>query len=146
MIIQIKIIVSTLIVFNTSVSNTSIRNKRIKRKVQKGVLHIQSTYNNTLITASTMQGKVLVWGSAGASGFRGTRKSTPFAAKITTESVVKKCLERGMYEARIYVWGAGPGRETVVRRIHEKGLQVSLIRDITSLPHNGCRPPKQRRI
>jgi small subunit ribosomal protein S11 len=129
-----------------SIPKRSTKSKRIKRKVQKGIVHIHATYNNTLITISTIQGIVLVWNSAGASGFRGTRKSTPFAAKIATENTIKKCVEQGMQEARVYVWGPGPGRETAIRRIHEMGIRVTLIRDITSLPHNGCRSPKRRRI
>lgn len=130
----------------TSISKTYNRNKRIKRKVQKGIIHIQATHNNTLVTVSTIQGRVLGWRSAGGSGFRGTRKRTPFAAKVAAESATKKSLEQGIYEARIYVWGPGPGRETAIRRIHESGLRVTLIRDITSLPHNGCRAPKRRRV
>jgi len=130
----------------TSISKMYNRNKRIKRKVQKGIVHIQATHNNTLITVSTIQGRVLAWNSSGAAGFRGTRKSTPFAAKVAAENVSKKCLEQGIYEVRVYVWGPGPGRETAIRRIHETGLRVTLIRDITSLPHNGCRAPKRRRV
>ena len=128
-----------------SIPKRSTKSKRIKRKVQKGIVHIHATYNNTLIAISTIQGGVIVWNSAGRSGFRGTRKSTPFAAKIVAENAVKKCLEQGIHEVRIYVWGPGPGRETAIRRIQERGLRVTLIRDITSLPHNGCRAPKRRR-
>jgi small subunit ribosomal protein S11 len=125
---------------------TSNQGKRIKRKAQKGIVHIRATYNNTLITISTSQGGVLSWSSAGACGFRGARKSTPFAAKIAAENATKKCLEQGMREARVYVWGPGPGREIAIRRVYEVGLRVTLIRDITSLPHNGCRAPKRRRV
>jgi small subunit ribosomal protein S11 len=109
-------------------------------------VHIQATYNNTLVTISTIQGGVFAWSSAGACGFRGARKSTPFAAKIAAENATKSCLEQGMLEARVYVWGPGPGRETAIRGIYEAGLRVTLIRDITSLPHNGCRAPKRRRV
>lgn len=129
--------------FNLKIST---QRKRIKRKVQKGVVHIQSTYNNTLVTISTVQGGVLFWSSAGACGFRGARKSTPFAAKTAAENAAKKCLEQGIREVRVYVWGPGPGRETAIRGVHEAGLRVTLIRDITSLPHNGCRAPKSRRV
>jgi small subunit ribosomal protein S11 len=129
-----------------SIPKRASRRKRIKRKVQKGIVHIQATYNNTLVTISTIQGIVLTWNSAGASGFRGTRKSTPFAAKIAAENAIKKSLEQGLQEARVYVWGPGPGRETAIRRVHEIGIRVTMIRDITSLPHNGCRSPKRRRI
>ena len=130
----------------SSISKTFNRGKRIKQKVKKGIVHIQATYNNTLVTISTIQGGVVSWSSAGACGFRGARKSTPFAAKIAAENATKKCLEQGILEARVYVWGPGPGRETAIRGIHEAGLRVTLIRDITSLPHNGCRAPKRRRV
>jgi small subunit ribosomal protein S11 len=122
------------------------RGKRTKQKVRKGIVHIQATYNNTLITISTTQGGVLAWSSSGACGFRGARKSTPFAAKAAAEVAAKKCLEQGIREVRVYVWGPGPGRETAIRGINEAGLRVILIRDITSLPHNGCRAPKRRRV
>jgi small subunit ribosomal protein S11 len=120
--------------------------KRIKKKVHKGIVHIQATYNNTLVTITTIQGGVLAWSSSGACGFRGARKRTPFAAKTASEIVAKKCLEKGVREVRVYVWGPGPGRETAIRGIHEAGLRILLIRDITALPHNGCRPPKRRRV
>jgi small subunit ribosomal protein S11 len=120
--------------------------KKVKRKVPKGVVHIQATYNNTIVTVSTPQGGVVAWSSAGACGFRGARKSTPFAAKTAAEAAAKKCLEQGRREARVYVWGPGPGRETAIRGVHDAGLRVTLIRDITALPHNGCRPPKRRRV
>jgi small subunit ribosomal protein S11 len=99
-----------------------------------------------LVTISTVQGRIIAWSSAGACGFRGARKSTPFAAKIVAENAAKKCIERGIREARVYVWGPGPGRETAIRGIHEAGIRVTLFRDITSLPHNGCRGPKRRRV
>jgi small subunit ribosomal protein S11 len=120
--------------------------KRIKQKTQKGVIHIQATYNNTLITVSTIQGKVVTWISAGICGFHGARKRTPFAAKIARTEVTKKCLEQGIREARIYVWGPGLGRENAIRGIYEAGIRVTLIRDITAPPHNGCRSPKRRRV
>jgi small subunit ribosomal protein S11 len=120
--------------------------KNIKRKVQKGIVHIQATYNNTLVTISRIHGGVLAWSSAGACGFRGARKSTPFAAKVAAENAAKKCLEKGMREARVYISGPGPGRETAIRGIHEAGIRVTLIRDISSLPHNGFRAPKRRRV
>jgi len=122
------------------------RKKRIKRKVQKGIVHIQATYNNTLVTISTIKGGVLGWSSSGACGFRGARKSTPFAAKTAAENTAKKCFEQGIRDARVYVWGPGTGRETAIRGIYEAGLRVTVIRDITSLPHNGCRAPKRRRV
>jgi len=124
----------------------STKVKRTKRKVQKGIVHIQTTYNNTIVTISTIQGGVLAWSSAGACGFRGARKRTPFAAKAAAEYAAKKCLEQGLREVRVYVCGPGPSRETAIRGIYEVGLRVTLIRDITSLPHNGCRSPKRRRV
>ena len=132
-----------MVIFATKIFKQT---KRTKRKVQKGIVHVHSTYNNTLVTVSTTQGGVVAWSSAGACGFRGARKSTPFAAKIAAENVAKTCLNQGIYEARVYVWGPGPGRETAIRGIYEAGLRVTLIRDITSLPHNGCRSPKRRRV
>lgn len=138
-----KILLEPMVVFATK---NFKQTKRTKRKVQKGIVHIHSTYNNTLVTISTTQGGVVAWSSAGACGFRGARKSTPFAAKTAAENVAKVCLNQGIYEARVYVWGPGPGRETAIRGIYEAGIRVSLIRDITSLPHNGCRSPKRRRV
>jgi len=125
---------------------TSNQIKRTKRKVQKGIVHIKSTYNNTLVTISTIQGGVLSWSSSGACGFRGARKSTPFAAKAAAENASKKSLEQGVREVRVYVSGPGPGREIAIRGIYEIGIRIILIRDITSLPHNGCRAPKRRRV
>lgn len=122
------------------------KNTRTKKKVQKGIVHVQATYNNTLVTISTIQGGVLAWSSAGACGFRGARKSTPFAAKTAAENVAQKCLELGIREARVYIWGPGPGRDAAVRGIYDIGLRVILIRDITTLPHNGCRAPKRRSV
>ena len=122
------------------------QNKRSKRKVYKRIVHIQVTHNNTLVTISTIQGGVFSWSSSGECGFRGSRKSTPFAGKVAVEKATKTCLEQGLLEARIYVMGPGPGRETAIRRIYESGLHVTLIRDITCLSYNGCRAPKRRRI
>ena len=119
---------------------------RIKLKVQKGIIHVQATYNNTLLTITSIEGRVLACSSAGSCGFRGTRKRTPFAAKIAAGNVTKKCLEQGIRKAHVYVWGPGPGRETSIRGIYEVGIRVTVIRDITSLPHNGCRAPKRRRV
>jgi len=115
-----------------------------KYKVRKGVIHIRSTYNNTLVTISTIQGEIISWSSAGICGFRGARKRTPFAAKVATETVVKNSLHKGIQDVRIYISGPGPGRERAIRRVYETGFRVILIRDITSLAHNGCRPPKRR--
>lgn len=130
----------------TSTLKISKRRRQTKRKVQKGIVYVQATYNNTLVTITTVQGGVLSWSSAGICGFLGARKRTPFAAKVAADTVAKKCLAQGIRETRVYVWGVGPGRETAIRGIYEAGLRVTLIRDITSLPHNGCRPPSRRRV
>lgn len=120
--------------------------KKTKRKVPKGVVHIQASFNNTIITITNLKGEVISWSSAGACGFKGARKGTPFAAKTAAEIAAKKSLDQGMREAKVMVKGPGAGRETAIRGLQEAGLQVTLIRDITPIPHNGCRPPKKRRI
>jgi small subunit ribosomal protein S11 len=119
---------------------------RNKPRVRNGILHIRTTYNNTVVTFSSIAGDVLIWSSSGICGFRRARKSTPFASKLTTTTVVKKCIEQGVRDLRIYIWGPGPGREIAIRSVFEIGLRVTLLRDITSLPHNGCRSPKRRRV
>jgi small subunit ribosomal protein S11 len=120
--------------------------KKIKRKVPKGVVHVQASFNNTIITITNLKGEVISWSSAGACGFKGARKGTPFAAKTAAETAAKQSLDQGMKQARVMVKGPGAGRETAIRGLQEAGLTITLIRDITSIPHNGCRPPKKRRI
>ena len=120
--------------------------KKIKRKVPKGVVHVQASFNNTIITITNLKGEVISWSSAGACGFKGARKGTPFAAKTAAETAAKQSLDQGMKQARVMVKGPGSGRETAIRGLQEAGLTITLIRDITSIPHNGCRPPKKRRI
>ena len=120
--------------------------KRSKRKVPKGIVSIQATFNNTIVTVSTLDGEVLAWSSAGVCGFKGARKSTPFAAKTAAEMAAKMSMEQGMREAQVLVKGPGAGRETAIRGLQESGLDITLIRDITAIPHNGCRPPKKRRV
>ena len=120
--------------------------KKIKRKIPKGVVHIQASFNNTIITITNLKGEVIAWSSAGACGFKGARKGTPFAAKTAAELAAKQGVDQGMKEAKVLVKGPGPGRETAIRGLQEAGLFISLIRDITPIPHNGCRPPKKRRI
>jgi small subunit ribosomal protein S11 len=120
--------------------------KKIKRKVPKGVVHVQASFNNTIITITNLKGEVISWSSAGACGFKGARKGTPFAAKTAAETAAKQSLDQGMKQARVMVKGPGAGRETAIRGLQEAGLMITLIRDITSIPHNGCRPPKKRRI
>ena len=120
--------------------------KKIKRKVPKGVVHVQASFNNTIITITNLKGDVMSWSSAGACGFKGARKGTPFAAKTAAETAANQSLDQGMKQARVMVKGPGAGRETAIRGLQEAGLIITLIRDITSIPHNGCRPPKKRRI
>jgi small subunit ribosomal protein S11 len=120
--------------------------KKIKRKIPKGIVHIQASFNNTIITITNLKGEVIAWSSAGACGFKGARKGTPFAAKTAAEIAAKQSVDQGMKEAKVMVKGPGPGRETAIRGLQEAGLLISLIRDITPIPHNGCRPPKKRRI
>jgi small subunit ribosomal protein S11 len=122
------------------------QNKRSKRKIQKRIFHIRATYNNTLVTVSTIQGEVFSWSSSGECGFRGARKRTPFAAKTAVEKATKKCTDKGLIEARVYLLGVGPGREIAIRRVHEIGIFVTIISDLSFLPHNGCRAPKRRRV
>nr|AKZ21118.1 ribosomal protein S11 [Prasiola crispa] len=120
--------------------------KKAKRKIPKGIVHIQASFNNTIITISNLKGDVISWASAGTCGFKGARKSTPFAAKNAAEAAAKASLDQGMKQAKVLVQGPGAGRETAIRGLQEAGLSIVLIRDITCIPHNGCRPPKKRRV
>nr|YP_009252773.1 ribosomal protein S11 [Cymbomonas tetramitiformis]ANA56907.1 ribosomal protein S11 [Cymbomonas tetramitiformis] len=120
--------------------------RKIKRKVSKGVVHIQATFNNTIVTITDVKGEVISWSSAGACGFKGARKSTPFAAQTVAENAARQSLEQGMRQVEVVVTGPGAGRETAIRSIQATGLGITLIRDITPVPHNGCRPPKKRRV
>ncbi|MDD3012800.1 MAG: 30S ribosomal protein S11 [Candidatus Gastranaerophilales bacterium] len=120
--------------------------KKEKKNVVQGRIHIQSTFNNTIVTSTDLQGNALAWASAGTSGFKGARKGTPFAAQSAAESVAKKSMEQGMRTTEVYVNGPGSGRETAIRAIQAAGLEISLIKDVTPIPHNGCRPPKKRRV
>ncbi|HMU37862.1 MAG TPA: 30S ribosomal protein S11 [Pseudomonadota bacterium] len=120
--------------------------KKIKKNVQSGVAHIQSTFNNTIVTITDVSGNVISWSSAGVRGFKGSRKSTPFAAQLAAEDAAKKAIEHGMRTVSVYMNGPGAGRESALRALQSAGFKVSLIRDITPIPHNGCRPPKRRRV
>ena len=120
--------------------------KKVKKNIQSGVVHIQSTFNNTIVTITDVSGNVVSWSSAGVRGFKGSRKSTPFAAQLAAEDAAKKAMEHGMRAVSVYVNGPGAGRESALRALQAAGFKVSLIRDITPIPHNGCRPPKKRRI
>jgi small subunit ribosomal protein S11 len=120
--------------------------KREKKNVPEGIAHIQSTFNNTIVTITDLTGNVISWASSGMSGFKGSRKGTPFAAQMAAESAVKKAKEQGLRSIRVYVKGPGSGRESALRALQAAGLTISLIRDVTPIPHNGCRPPKRRRV
>lgn len=120
--------------------------KKVKKSVQTGVCHIQATFNNTIVTITDMTGNVVSWSSAGVMGFKGSRRSTPFAAQMAAEDAVKKAMEHGMKSVTILVNGPGSGREAAMRAIQNAGLKVAMVRDVTPIPHNGCRPPKRRRV
>jgi len=122
------------------------RAKREKRNIEKGIAHIQCTFNNTIVSITDMEGNVLCWASAGSVGFKGSRKSTPFAAQVTAEAAAKKALDMGLKRIDTYVKGPGAGRETAIRALQAAGLEINVIKDVTPIPHNGCRPPKQRRV
>ncbi len=120
--------------------------KREKKNILNGVVHIQSTFNNTIITITDPTGNVVAWSSAGVQGFKGSRKSTPFAAQLAAEDAVKKAMEHGMKNVEVYVKGPGGGRESALRSLQAAGFNVIMIKDVTPIPHNGCRPPKRRRV
>lgn len=120
--------------------------KRVKKNVADGIAHIYASFNNTIVTISDRQGNVLTWATSGGSGFRGSRKSTPFAAQVAAEAAGKKAQEYGMKNLDVEVKGPGPGRESAVRALNSAGFKINSIRDVTPIPHNGCRPPKKRRV
>ncbi|MCL1974798.1 MAG: 30S ribosomal protein S11 [Firmicutes bacterium] len=122
------------------------RRKKEKKNVEVGVAHIQSTFNNTMITITDREGNAISWSSAGAMGFKGSRKSTPFAAQMAAEVAAKDAMEHGMRQVECLVKGPGSGREAAIRSLQAAGLEVSMIKDVTPIPHNGCRPPKRRRV
>ena len=125
---------------------TATRKRREKKNIERGTVHIQSTFNNTIVTIADIQGNAVSWASAGEMGFRGSRKSTPFAAQTAAETAAKAAMEHGMKTVEVYVKGPGSGRESAIRALETVGLQVTLIKDVTPIPHNGCRPPKRRRV
>lgn len=120
--------------------------KKEKRNIPHGIAHIQSTFNNTIVTITDANGNVITWASAGSVGFKGSRKSTPFAAQLAAEQAAKKAMEQGMKSIEVYIKGPGAGREAALRSLQAAGLRIDLIRDVTPIPHNGCRPPKRRRV
>jgi small subunit ribosomal protein S11 len=123
------------------------RSKRKEKKnISSGVVHIQSTFNNTIVTVTDSAGNVVAWSSAGVQGFKGSRKSTPFAAQLAAEDAARKAMEHGMKSVEVYVKGPGSGRESALRALQGAGFTVTAIKDVTPVPHNGCRPPKRRRV
>ena len=120
--------------------------KKIKKNILNGVAHIQSTFNNTIVSITDSGGNVVAWSSSGVQGFKGSRKSTPFAAQLAAEDAAKKAMEHGMKNVEVYVKGPGAGRESALRALQAAGFHVVMIKDVTPIPHNGCRPPKRRRV
>lgn len=120
--------------------------RKVKKNVPSGVAHIQSTFNNTIVTISDTQGETISWASAGSSGFKGAKKGTPFAAQTAAENAARRAIDQGMRQVEVMVSGPGSGRETAIRALQGAGLEITLIRDVTPIPHNGCRPPKRRRV
>lgn len=121
-------------------------NNKNKKNIIAGITHIQSTFNNTIITITDLKGETIAWSSAGASGFKGAKKSTPFAAQTAAEKAAKQAIDQGMKQTEVTINGPGAGRETAIRTLQATGINITLIKDITPVPHNGCRPPKKRRI
>lgn len=124
----------------------SRRQKKVRKNISSGVVHIQSTFNNTIVTITDVAGNVVSWSTSGAMGFKGSRKSTPFAAQMAAEDAAKKAQEHGMKSVEVYVKGPGSGRESALRALQGAGFTVTMIKDVTPIPHNGCRPPKRRRV
>lgn len=125
---------------------TTRTRRRERKNVAVGQAHVQSTFNNTIISITDLQGNVISWGSSGAQGFKGSRKSTPFAAQVTAEATARRAIDHGMRSIEVFVRGPGSGREAAIRSLQAAGLEVSAINDVTPIPHNGCRPPKRRRV
>ena len=130
----------------TTGKKTVVRRRRERKNIEQGQVHIQSTFNNTIVTITDMQGNAISWASAGGLGFRGSRKSTPFAAQMASETAAKAAMEHGLRTVEVYVKGPGSGREAAIRALQTAGLEVNMIKDVTPIPHNGCRPPKRRRV
>ena len=129
-----------------AVTKSTSKRKRSKRNVPIGVTHVNATFNNTMVTITDVNGSVICWESAGTRGFKGSRKSTPFAAQVAAEEAARKAIDCGMKSVAVLIKGPGAGRESAVRAIAAAGLKVNLIKDVTPIPHNGCRPPKRRRV
>lgn len=130
----------------TGGKKTSTRKRRERKNIERGAVHIQSTFNNTIVTITDIQGNSVSWASSGGLGFRGSRKSTPFAAQTAADTAAKAAMEHGMKSVEVYVKGPGSGREAAIRALQAAGLEINMIKDVTPIPHNGCRPPKRRRV
>lgn len=127
-------------------TKTTSRRRRERKNIERGSAHIQSTFNNTIVTITDVRGNTVSWASSGELGFKGSRKSTPFAAQTAAETAAKIAMEHGMRSVEVYVKGPGAGREAAIRALQGAGLEVNMIKDVTPIPHNGCRPPKRRRV
>lgn len=127
-------------------TDRAARKKRGRKNISEGVVHIHSTFNNTIVTITDYQGNVISWASAGSMGFKGSRKGTPFAAQQAADNAAKKAMDHGLRTVQIFVRGPGAGRESALRALQSAGINISLIKDVTPIPHNGCRPPKRRRV
>ena len=125
---------------------STVRKRRERKNIERGAVHIQSTFNNTIVTVTDTQGNAISWASAGEMGFKGSKKSTPFAAQTAAETAAKAAMEHGLKTVEVYVKGPGSGREAAIRALQAVGLEVRMIKDVTPIPHNGCRPPKRRRV
>ena len=123
-----------------------VKKRRERKNIEKGVVHIRSTFNNTIVTITDTKGNAISWASAGELGYKGSKKSTPFAAQMAAETAAKGAIDHGMKTVAVYVKGPGSGREAAIRALQTAGLEVTLIKDVTPIPHNGCRPPKRRRV
>ena len=128
------------------VKKTVRKKKRERKNIERGQAHIQATFNNTIVTLTDMNGNTLAWSSAGSMGFKGSRKNTPYAAQTAAEAAAKGAMEHGLKTVEVYVKGPGSGREAAIRALQTAGLEITMIKDITPIPHNGCRPPKRRRV
>ena len=123
-----------------------VKRRRERKNIEKGAVHIRATFNNTIVTITDAQGNAISWASAGELGFKGSRKSTPFAAQSASETAAKAAMEHGLKTVEVFVKGPGAGRESAIRALEAVGLQITMIKDVTPIPHNGCRPPKRRRV
>ena len=128
------------------VKKTQVRRRRDRKNIERGAAHIKSTFNNTIVTISDVDGNAISWASAGGLGFKGSKKSTPFAAQSAADVAAKAAMEHGLKSVEVYVKGPGSGREAAIRALQAAGLEVTMIKDVTPIPHNGCRPPKRRRV